>query len=144
MAGMDPVNGLPFANTTRPNPNDETRVFPKVDYRFENEDVGVCYNSPPSAVVANAVRDGKSITILGKKYIPEPTEPLIDRVRKSNLQADREQVLIKEQRELIYRMRQVIWSVIQWNEEYQHINNLSGQPSWVTTAHDVFMDSRPK
>ena len=47
-------------------------------------------------------------------------------------------------KELIYRMRQVIWSVIQWNDEYRHLNNLSGDPSWVQTAYDVFMDSRPK
>ena len=47
-------------------------------------------------------------------------------------------------KDLIYRMRQVIWSVIQWNDEYRHLNKLSGDPSWVQTAYDVFMDSRPK
>ena len=73
------------------------------------------------------------INSIGSLYTNLPREPGY---------TAREQLL--EAKELIYRMRQVIWSVIQWNDEYRHLNNLSGDPSWVQTAYDVFMDSRPK
>ena len=80
------------------------------------------------------------------------TDKLLDAARrmnptsnlKNNLTRDREQELIKQQRDLIFRMRQVLWSVIQWNDEYKYLNDISGDPSWVQTAYDVFMDSRPK
>jgi hypothetical protein len=127
--------GKLFDNTKRPNPFDETTHFIQ-EKPDEVEDPGVCFKEDRRITVGRVVplRAGHIASN------PEIETPLV----KNNLTIDREQMLIKQQRALIFKMRQVLWSIIQWNDEYKHLNNLSGDPSWVQAAYDVYMESRPK
>lgn len=42
----------------------------------------------------------------------------------------------------IHMLRMALYQAIVWNEDYKHINNLSGDPYWVSLAHDALNESR--
>lgn len=115
--------GKLFDNTTRPDPENETRAF------------GSAYTLGREIPLKNV---GQKRT----EYVasnPEVKTPLIMEPE-DDIACDMKDTTDEER---IHVLRTVLFQAVIWNEDYKHINNLGGgDPYWVSMAYEALSISR--